>query len=117
MRPVHGEHLTPTIDPTCWIETADAERVVYRTTTGERWVIEGVCNRCGACEWGGADHLAGVVRFTGPVGTPGACTDTRYGQRLDNPVRPELTRTFPSCSLTGHYLPPVLEPTALERDP
>lgn len=63
----------------------DVPTVVYENTSGERWVIVGNCNGCGACD---SDH----VHAGPPEG------------RLDIPIRPEGPRTWPGCVLSGRYL-------------
>lgn len=94
------ETSIPTEDPTTWIEDLGAGWVVYRSQDGDRWIVRGACNQCGACEPPDASYLV----WRGPVGQPGACADTRVGQRRDVPVRPEAVNRTPSCSLNGEYL-------------
>lgn len=76
--------MEPTCDPAIVIEARTEQSVIYLApASGERWRIEGVCNRCGQC-WQGAVGPAPV---------------------LDCPVRPELPNKFPDCTLRGEYLP------------
>lgn len=93
-----------TIEPLIWITEQTPGRTVYETDDGaESWEITGTCNACGACETGAVD--ADYQIWTGiPVGEAGACLDSRFGTRLDIPVRPELTEKTTSCTLKGKYL-------------
>lgn len=92
-----------TEDPSVVIEDLGAGWVVYRALgNGERWIIHGVCNRCGECEMGREDPN---LIWTGvPVGQLGACLDKRWGTRRDIPVRPEIRLKNPHCTLSGEYL-------------
>jgi hypothetical protein len=75
--------VTKTCDPGIVIESQTPTSVIYLVpATGERWRIDGVCNKCGAC-WVGCH---------GPVPV------------LDSPVRPEIKEYFPECVLSGEYL-------------
>lgn len=113
--------MIPTLDPGIFILEQTADRTVYQATTGETWEITGVCTACGECEVGAVDTYRAVpldsdrkseqpeiLRYqiwTGvPVGQPGACLDTRFGSRLDIPVRPEMTEKLANCALSGRYL-------------
>ena len=103
--------MTPTLDPGVFILEKTDSRTVYQTTTGETWEITGTCNACGECEVGAVDtYYADTIElhyqiWTGvPVGEPGACFDSRFGSRLDIPVRPELTDKMDCCVLSGRYL-------------
>lgn len=98
--------LEPTADPTCFIEKREGEgksqSITYRNLDGERWVIRGLCIACGECEVGAVNPN---LVWTGiSVGEPGACLDSTFGTRLDVPIRPELTRKMPHCTLEGEYL-------------
>lgn len=79
--------------------------VVYATRDGsERWVIAGTCNQCGQCEVGQVGDRPARLVWVKPVGEPGACIDLDYGTRPDMPVRPEIGRKMPACSLRGRYI-------------
>jgi hypothetical protein len=68
----------------------------------QRWRIDGKCNQCGQC-WTGSPEAH--ISWTGKqVGTDGAFRDTRVGQILDTPVRPEIKQDCPACVLSGRYL-------------
>lgn len=93
---------TPTKDSTVFIIEQTPGRVVYETTTGEKWEILGTCNMCGLCEVGG--HDSNIVWNQGiEPGQPNACYDANP-DRLDNPCRPEIKIHFPTCQLSGTYL-------------
>lgn len=75
--------MLPTCDPSVFIESVESGSIIYiASETGERWRIDGECNRCGAC-WEGAVNPAPL---------------------LDCPVRPEIKEKFPDCTLSGEYL-------------
>ena len=94
--------MEQTNDPTCWITERSEDRVVYETIDGEKWEIFGRCNQCGECEVGSENEY---IKWTGtPVGEPNACYDIRGEDRLDSPVRPEISKNCPNCTLTGRYL-------------
>lgn len=94
--------MRPTEDPKVFIIEEDSNRVVYETTFGERWEITGTCNMCGQCEVGSVNNF---IQFTEiPIGMPGAAIDIRGNNRLDNPVRPEMTKKLDKCVLSGRYL-------------
>lgn len=96
--------MEPTVAPDTFIESRDEQHTVYVVpSTGERWYIDGTCNRCGLCEVGVSDPER--VEWHGEPGTPGACTDLSYSTRLDSPVRPEISEILPGCTLHGAYLP------------
>jgi len=96
-----------TADPNVNIEESGihangAPFVVYASTDGQRWRIDGTCNQCGEC-WVGTDEP--TVEWTGtPVGEAGAFVDLRTGPKLDCPVRPEIKNDCPNCTLSGEYL-------------
>jgi hypothetical protein len=72
-----------TCDPYVVIESQAPTSVIYLVPhTGERWRIDGVCNHCGACY-----HPASV-----------------FDPTVDCPVRPEINKVFPTCTLSGEYL-------------
>lgn len=73
-----------TCEPNVVIESRPTSTsVIYLVPhSGERWRIDGVCNQCGAC-WAGM-----------PVWKP----------ELDCPVRPEIKKLYPGCTLSGEYL-------------
>lgn len=104
MTPRPGSRCETTLDPTCWIVARGERWIVYENTDGERWVIWGTCNQCGACEVGGQTERTRRLIWTGEPGTPGVCHDPEYGTRPDLPTRPELRDHLPSCSLHGMYL-------------
>lgn len=93
--------MEATDDPGVVITSRADGLVVYAAQDGTRWVIRGVCNRCGSCE---VDETGAHIVWSGPPGTPGACTDTRMPGRLDSPVRPEGVSRWEGCSLSGEYL-------------
>jgi hypothetical protein len=107
-----------TTDPNIFIIEQTPGRVVYETTTGEKWEILGTCIACGACEVGAVDKYYtedperprqliehSYQEWTGvSVGQPGACLDSRFGTRPDLPVRPEISSHFPTCTLSGNYI-------------
>ncbi len=103
--------MEKTQDPTCWITERGVLEdgtpyVQYANIDGEAWRIFGVCSACGSCEIG-AVYPDNRLMWTGiPVGQAGACLDRFFGlpERLDHPVRPELTEKYPHCSLRGEYL-------------
>lgn len=110
--------LTATYCPNTFIESQTEDTTIYYIpSTGERWQITGKCIACGECEpdqgiyfeEDGRNEIAKIYTiWTGiPKGQPGACLDSRYGVRLDIPVRPELPTHCPSCTLTGVYLDPI----------
>lgn len=115
--------MSPTLDPGVFIVEQAEGRIVYHSVTGENWEITGTCNACGECEVGADDTYyteplepdfnkpigkrttSHYHIWTGtPVGQAGACLDSRFGYRLDIPVRPELTQKMPNCVLSGRYL-------------
>jgi len=72
-----------TCDPYIVIESQTPTSVIYLIpTTGERWRIDGVCNKCGEC-WKD-------LEYNPPV--------------LDCPVFPELKKRIPQCTLSGESL-------------
>ncbi len=90
-----------TVDPTVFIVARDTEMIEYLNDVGERWRIYGTCNKCGACEVGGEDS---AIIYTGvEIGQPNACYNIEGENRLDNPVRPEISE-LTECVLTGEYL-------------
>lgn len=97
------ESLELTEDPGVRIVRREEGLVEYQTIDGERWVIRGQCSACGSCEVGVADGDTYQIWTGVPVGQPGACLDSRYGTRLDIPVRPEISTT-PGCTLSGEYI-------------
>ena len=75
--------LTKTCDPYVYIESQTPTSVVYIIPhSGERWRIDGICNKCGDC-WKGQPYQK---------------------IELDCPVRPEINKKFPRCVLSGEYL-------------
>jgi len=93
--------LEITRDPNIVIVERSPGLVEYLTNSGERWRIYGTCNLCGACEVGGRDT---EIVFTGTaIGDPNACYNIEGENRLDVPVRPEISE-IPECVLTGEYL-------------
>ena len=113
--------MIDTLDPNVFILEQTENRIVYQTNTGEKWEIIGTCNACGECEVGAHDIYYEKTNledkkqnppepkkyqiWTGvPIGQPGACLDARFENRLDIPVRPELTKKMTNCSLSGRYL-------------
>lgn len=114
--------MIKTEDPTIFILEQSEDRVVYQSVYGEQWEITGKCNACGQCEQGAYDVYYENVSdqdekttastepkryqiWTGvPVGQSGACLDSRFGKRLDIPIRPELTEKMDQCVLSGKYL-------------
>lgn len=104
----------PTLDVDIVIlsrETGPTPSVRYqRVSTGEQWLVSGVCNQCGLCVVGAAVTTDYV--WLGPPGTPLAVIDLRYGTRLDEPVAVGFvedmqqaaaitpTATVAGCSLT-----------------
>jgi hypothetical protein len=95
------EIFEKTVDPHVDIVSRSEGVVEYLSDTGERWLIHGQCNLCGACYKGSTDPL--VVIDERRIGQAGAA------QRLDGrtwyeiPVRPEIA-DLPECNLTGKYL-------------
>lgn len=87
-------------DPTTIIIDRAPGMVEYLSISGERWRIYGTCNRCGACEIGGIDP---EISFIGYVGEANACINIAGQNRLDVPVRPEISE-IPTCTLTGEYI-------------
>jgi len=72
-----------TCDPNVVIESQTPTSVIYlRTPTGERWRIDGVCNKCGKC-WEDMPYVAHTL----------AC-----------PATPEINKTIPECVLSGEWL-------------
>ncbi len=99
-----------TLDPDIVIESvkrgANPSLVYRRVSTGERWRVNGTCNQCGLCVIGAA--VASDYVWDGPVGTPLAVRDLRYGTRLDEPVTPsffadmqEMARETPTATVSG----------------
>lgn len=105
-----------TMDSNIFIIFQEENRVVYETTFGEKWEILGTCSACGECEVGAVDiyYENTDEKFLEPkryqiwtdilIGQPGACLDSRFGTRLDIPIRPEMTEKLPNCTLTGKYI-------------
>lgn len=93
-----------TEDPFVIIEKQTSEYKIYRNITNkERWIISGKCNCCGQCEVGTANPN---IVWTGiPVGEPYSEYDITFGKRKDMPVRPEIAKKNPNCTLSGEYLP------------
>lgn len=97
------ESLQPTEDPGVRIVSKTDDAVEYMSVDGERWVIRGQCIACGECELGAADGDTYQIWTGVPIGQPNACLDSRYGQRLDIPVRPSISKN-PHCTLSGEYI-------------
>lgn len=100
---VDFQSLQPTEDPGVRIVRKEQDLVEYQSVDGERWIIRGQCSACGSCELGAADGEMYQIWTGVPVGQPGACLDSRYGNRLDIPVRPEISNS-PGCTLSGEYI-------------
>lgn len=89
--------LTPTCDPSVFIESQEPGSVTYRRVTdGRRWRVDGTCNRNGACLIGAVidgekvhDH-AHLAELCERLGTD------RPDSPLDVPVSPE----FRCCPFT-----------------
>lgn len=101
--------LEATQDPSCRIESrgispSGVPFIVYRSATGERWRIDGECNRCGEC-WVGGETPSTLVWTGTPIGQAGAFEDVRPPSgRVDCPTLPKLTNSCPSCTLSGEVL-------------
>jgi hypothetical protein len=97
-----AEGLTPTAEEGLFIEEQRLGYVRYvRPATGERWEIEGTCDRRGLCMVGAVidgvqvrdlDHLAQMVLDKGTE---------RLDSELDVAVTPEFTGC---CPLRGRWL-------------
>lgn len=107
----------PTIDSKIFIIDKYEDVVIYETIDGEKWKITGTCIACGECEVNANDvyfeendnekvlQKKNYQIWTNvEIGKPNACLDTRFGKRLDIPVRPELSAKFSNCTLKGEYL-------------
>lgn len=107
---------TPTIDDDIVIESATVNppvTIYRRVSTGARWRVTGACNQCGLCVVGAVGDW---YVWDGPAGTPNANRDTRWPNRLDDPITPELlpdmvqmaqqtpTATVTGCSTTAEYI-------------
>lgn len=76
--------------------------VEYLSNRGEKWRIDGECNKCGLCFVGA---VGAQIKWVGAPGQPNAFIDLRpVSEQLDNPVRPGIRDDFPSCTLGGEYL-------------
>lgn len=120
----------PTQDPDVIIEVRSIDDlnpindfVVYRNKKiGERWRIDGRCNRCGLCEVGRVKPNPIIFNPLIKIGDSEACTDTSIEFRSDVPSRPEMPAkmkamrdaelakgntdysTIGECTLSGYYL-------------
>lgn len=95
--------LTPTEDPGIRIVSKTEDTVEYLSVDGDRWIIRGQCIACGECEVGVANGESYQIWTGVPIGQPGACLDSRFGTRLDIPIRPSISKT-PNCTLRGEYV-------------
>lgn len=93
--------------------------VIYQNTrTGQKWRIDGRCNKCGLCEVGSNGNIKWNPDVL--IGDPNACEDLDY-PRLDSPVLPEIKEMMKrqkkemlkqklnvskkgECTLSGEYL-------------
>jgi hypothetical protein len=90
-----------TLDPHVDIVERTADYVEYLSDTGERWRINGECNRCGICYQGANDsHIA---LNESQIGQPGSVEFLDRSQLYQRPVRPEIAN-LPECVLIGGYL-------------
>jgi hypothetical protein len=97
---------TPTLDFDIVIISENENSKTYeRISTGERWVVSGICNQCGLCVVGAVGDW---YIWDGPPGTPGANRDTRAPNRLDDPIVPGFIEDMilmaaetPTATVTG----------------
>jgi hypothetical protein len=93
-------NLEKTLDPHVDIVERAAGYVAYLSDAGERWRIQGECNRCGICFAGAHDQNIAIDERI--LGQPGAVTFLDGSLWYQRPVRPEIAN-LAECVLTGDY--------------
>lgn len=94
--------MNPTSDPNVFIEEQGGDYLIYNSEPLGRWIMRGSCNQCGLCEVGQANPRP-LIWMDEP-GTPGACIDPNFENRLDFPILPEGPPDWPGCTLSGEWL-------------
>lgn len=100
--------MRPTLDADIVIVAeSDAPPVVRyrRLSDGVEWAVAGSCNQCGLCVVGA---IGDWYEWDGPPGTPLASRDTRWPERLDDPVTPsffddmrQMAALTPTATVSG----------------
>lgn len=100
--------MEPTIDADIVIvaRTVTPPVVRYRRLSdGVEWSVVGNCNQCGLCVVGAVGDW---YEWDGPAGTPNASRDTRWPDRLDDPVTPgffedmeQMAQAVPTATVSG----------------
>lgn len=81
--------LTPTCDPTVWIEEQRVGYIRYRNSEGRRWEVHGICDKRGDC-------LVGAVINSEQVQTIERAKELAIEYTgLDCPVTPEFRGCCP----------------------
>lgn len=113
-----------TCDITTWITEKSDSIIVYENSDGKKWQISGICNACGLCEIYEPPVAIGEIilhtnismvngdkkiwtrrlKWNHAPGTPGACEEIDYDNRLDIPITPDAVNRIEECTLTGKWI-------------
>jgi hypothetical protein len=119
--------IEKTMDPTTWITNRTVENdenvLYYENTDGKKWKIKGSCIACGLCENHVSDEGSIAIitnkiinsnneietytrelNWVGIAGTPGACIETNFQNRLDIPMTPDFVNEIDGCTLSGEWI-------------